>query len=1290
MAIGFESLLPSVYFERIILDTSARAEYTETNPHIDHEREPKFVVNVKTGKIETETINPNLAKKKDNSEHLIIRLDLMVKEKLDNSAVSTWFDDQDMLKYLKVKILQISDEDITNNLANGIYTIFYEGLYNKKEVISKSVFLKDIKKDQLDNYDFEYDDEGNRIYNIPFNVEFQLTNLNPKHLTYFAAAYLDVESMAKDYEMDLPPGNIKAVMGRIASEIVIKEVDITNFSSVGVKSDTLNAAHAHSIQVVSESYVFFTEQEQVWDGPVHVLNNRWMSGIEGDPDAKPLRIQTVVNAKIQDFRDRKEIEKLINDFSVIENELLGNQNVKILTNNNLNINRKVSYFSNFNLARDSEGQCRFLFGVDFLRMAKEQTVYGNFYRNSDVELLEHIRIKSLVLRRVRVSNTRGNLLNDDGIAPFDQDTDIPDLIAFSNEAITKQLIKNEYVTRKEDTDSKRIGVIRELEIELNNQFGIRHFTGVDYDMKDVTFGFYKYLVELEIEDKTSEFLERKVGELLEAYNELKIYYDEASTPNHYDVYTNRFSTDYISELENYYANDVGSAPWIFSISTFLAVIDALYTGVNIKKFSNSLYLFTHPRSGGPDSILMVLEVIDKFVNSLSNLIGIKLAGSSNKFQKGKSQTAYGASILKSKVPIRTFLVKSYSAETFDSDIPKKIGYDYLSNGELELESNDDGLKVVSNVKFEERTNLETLKYFVNTTVDINVKTDAKTYTVDDHLINSKYTYLTPSNINFGKQVSVPLVGQGVALYEPVKSSVLATQITQFNLARKSPQITMMPMRAAALTNIAMGQTQTRTSMTQIFAEKGVSAEIKSNVAPISKPVSSVLSQSPTMVEMKSSTPLIASKGVVGSSSMINKEDSHIEEFSKSTLDNHIGKMVNIENALMPVMNFVNNNVQSNVSINNTALRKNTSGLLESVNLKNTSNIIDKIMNSKSSAGAMRIAGTNLGGNVAGSLLMPKSSFGNNVAGSYIKSLPNQIKSLIVGNLSSVGKVVKAWDSGMVQTTGRKVKPDDSLAFQANYQNIKQIEVLDGYEICKGGIQIKRQNWVKLTAETFKKSISKNLLCRMIPFQDKVIGIDNPKGLDLPSYNEYFILSPEEKITNGVNLGGNVAGSLIMPKSNLGGNVAGSLIMPKSSFGDNVVSVVSADRQKILASQMVSAFSSVLGKVPTDTVAVDVTKSKLSSATSILSKTTSLPTIQRNKSISSVAEIKNVNPISPLKVDFNVNVGSMSSQFSADISKVNQVIENTLGVVKRKSEEKPATVTVSEISPITGYRVLRKS
>ena len=79
--------------------------------------------------------------------------------------------------------------------------------------------------------------------------------------------------------------------------------------------------------------------------------------------------------------------------------------------------------------------------------------------------------------------------------------------------------------------------------------------------------------------------------------------------------------------------------------------------------------------------------------------------------------------------------------------------------------------------------------------------------------------------------------------------------------------------------------------------------------------------------------------------------------------------------------------------------------------------------------------------------------------------------------------------------------------------IKRIEVWTGIKKSKGTGEylIGAPKFKKLTQEMLAEAVQKNqsLLCRMLPYEDRVLGFGRNQKLALPEYDKYFILSPNQ-------------------------------------------------------------------------------------------------------------------------------------------------------------------------------------
>ena len=132
--------------------------------------------------------------------------------------------------------------------------------------------------------------------------------------------------------------------------------------------------------------------------------------------------------------------------------------------------------------------------------------------------------------------------------------------------------------------------------------------------------------------------------------------------------------------------------------------------------------------------------------------------------------------------------------------------------------------------------------------------------------------------------------------------------------------------------------------------------------------------------------------------------------------------------------------------------------------------------------------------------------GNSEAMSALMSLPNQIKSIFQAALGSTEVTVNEFQ----ESTDYMRDINTSAIFDMNYRLLMTIEFLNGYEVSKEGeTLIKEPKWEKLTKEKYNRMRNVDIICRMKPYENKYLNLKKPKGLDLPVYDETFIISGDK-------------------------------------------------------------------------------------------------------------------------------------------------------------------------------------
>mgnify|MGYP003992084487 FL=1 len=170
------------------------------------------------------------------------------------------------------------------------------------------------------------------------------------------------------------------------------------------------------------------------------------------------------------------------------------------------------------------------------------------------------------------------------------------------------------------------------------------------------------------------------------------------------------------------------------------------------------------------------------------------------------------------------------------------------------------------------------------------------------------------------------------------------------------------------------------------------------------------------------------------------------------------------------------------------------------------NILDELIDNDSSDKPKRVEDYNLiSGNSKIKQNFDKTKTKKNPDDS-IKSLPNAVKLLLKSNAKNyppnksggVKKEVK-------EMLSEDVNPENEDMFRYKFQEIVEVQVLREYEKAIHGYSLMLPKWEKLTKEIYEQTLGKNLICRIVPYENSVMGIKRDKNYDLPTYDEYFIL-----------------------------------------------------------------------------------------------------------------------------------------------------------------------------------------
>ena len=352
-------ITPTVYIDRIVLETTkASGQYTDG---------------------------------------LRVTLNLVVKDKLNAKFKSTWFGNKDLTKFIKIKVIQTTNQNIHNSLSdrtNNSIATFSGG--SDTVVKTMSLMSVDAEIEGFHNQHTETDIDGNTITNFNYRLSFELENPKPKILSYFCFSYIDPEQFRDIIGVSLP-SNFVSLNGKVSSDIVFRTKD-----------------EAIGPELVSLASAFYDDRNIVWPGPVHQMDNgRWMTGFEhSSKNSKYLTERKVPNIKIQDFRVFHQIATEPIDLSVLEP--IGfkyGKKPKILRNDETDVYKKQNYFSNAWVSQDSSNNVHFIFGANIGKLIRYKARFGKLIDNTKPaivnEIIKGCKIKSFKIFRRRVKNVPG-------------------------------------------------------------------------------------------------------------------------------------------------------------------------------------------------------------------------------------------------------------------------------------------------------------------------------------------------------------------------------------------------------------------------------------------------------------------------------------------------------------------------------------------------------------------------------------------------------------------------------------------------------------------------------------------------------------------------------------------------------------------------------------------------------------------------------------------------------------------------------------------------------------------
>ena len=1029
--------LPSVYVSEISIKDGGLSRKSRKQSKKDGKKDNK---------------RQKLGKKQNKS--LEVTISMSIKDVIEKDAISTWMENSDFTKYLRIKIIQSTNAKLTKLLSRGKFSALKLQKFKKDSKVSIIPVQK--KNFDLKDYTKIHSSDGERIYEIPYQKKMIVEDRNPEHLSYFAYVYLDIADLAQHYGLKISKN--KRFSGRIAKEDVIirRKVNTT-------------------------AYVFYLkETNQIWTGQKHKRNGQWFAGAPRRKlGARPLRRQRVPNGKIKDYRDitnvgdkKQDIAPALKKFQKIQKKQL---------NRDMTIPKVVeSYISQGSVSPKQSGEVSILFHLDIRKWVREQSAFGSIIENSKnrraiEEIYFHSKIKQLKLVRRRISKVPSiNRLGTKTVSGnFDPSRQIIKTIIFSSD--DKGFLKK---------SKSKIGAIREIQ-NLAFTSGVRTFTAEDKSMKDVTDGLYQYGVEIEAIDGTVVFLNKKLNRLIAAKNQLDLYYNDILCPKYVSP-----SGKFKQTLSRKYKN-LKLRPWSAAIAVYLDV----YSSINrlpmgSKVMAKKLFAMTNSATGTESGVYALLSMMQQLIDQIISALGSKRAQTfSLNTNLAINASSPGKASAGAKTPrqykVSTLEISSYFNDTHDSNIPKNFGIDFLGKPPIQ----DIGVKSILISDFDNRvtqenniywkTDLASSRQTLQSEIDQEGVSASELAPILD-LQSTEYSYLSPATISAGP-VSVERTDMGQGIWAPEQYNTLTSTVVA--TASGKPPLGNAP--------------NPSTSMAKKNSKSGAKA----------------LNQAGD----NSNDILLSTLGVtiVETTEMTLEEFSSLSTASKKKLLVAASKILDDEDPLMQVSEEPCNN---QLDSDNEQIEQRKRKRVKKKNSENKSAVSNVFMNNVAASGIYTVPGLAQTSPYTPSVVLPISDYdlmsSKNIVDAVRQSplkkkqadkLPNQLKSLMFSRSNATK------NNWLDQDQDPFKSPETSQMMKYNYSTFGRIEAFVGFEKDKDGNNIiLKPKYRLLNKKIISRSKGDMILCRIENYENKDFGIGD-NSLNMRIFDNCFIMSPSQAI-----------------------------------------------------------------------------------------------------------------------------------------------------------------------------------
>jgi len=873
-------------------------------------------------------------------------------------------------------------------------------------------------------------------------------------------------------------------------------------------------------------HVLKIDGQQQYTKPAFFDNagNPWFGGVTSAAEGNnivtyaeklttPPTVITVENVPSNIYVDNtvfNKIDKLNINYDFLENEFInssnlhnnpypvnigGVHNAMIAKDviNSLSLNAKPSIFSDIYMARSTagtNGAAVGLFTVDLKQVFANHASFAMPFKNKYItnpnkymsDIINRSKLKRLKVYREKVNhNTRDKNHKKDLIIDVDVEvlktpnllTDVWAYGVNHNNPLEKNKLPKDYsIYSGVESNTPQIEKIK-LNSENNTNF-LMHFNIYDPTVPDEASSLsltglqYAYSVEIDIEDGSSDFVLMRYKKLNQVSKYLGHMLKVTTVVNRYDPdlgyynedtdsFTKKFNGLPPAALDDY----VGAYVETLNIFTSAAGGSSVAGIEGMDSLKNKIINMTNHLTATRDSVTLFKNKVDNLLNQLIKFTNTKKSSRLSGFDSFKDP----ATDMKN-ASLKDITISTTFDSTFDASMLKNTGYEYIQLGTVDNPPAAlpwRGLLKISSKNYNIRIANETLKYFKEQehTVSITMsqaQVSAKTYNFGSTGAEGS-KYFSPSFVRLQDTI-YPLLSIPDGILNPEKKN-LTQQLVLDILSTNETNFKKHTNKEVSQKNKGSEKEIKKQVMLQdLLTKYGVTIGSGDNIAGSEIDLDKVDSSIYNKYEVLTTE--------------LEGMDAPPEKYQalQEAQTNVINETVNRASTFM--LSFVSNNIFQNLPLHGKGL--------EVFNLHFPENLIEQIINVEET--------------------LPEIPDGP--VSEWMISLPNQIKALFASGAPQSPTRFNFFNSekGKFNIYGG----DDIGKFYFHFQNLVEVQYLAGYQSIKNDASspcVKKPVWKGLGS--FDVPDTGMVLCRLKPYRDRNIINDKVKELELPIYNQYFLL-----------------------------------------------------------------------------------------------------------------------------------------------------------------------------------------